>query len=270
MPATVLLLLAALVIGPAMWADTGGNPGGPSYSSASIVNAASNLPGPLAINTIVSLYGANLAYSTKGITAGDLQAGALPYVLANTGVRIWVNNIAAGIYYVSPTQVNFLVPAVLAPGPAQIVLTLDGLAGPAAAVTIGPSAPALFQLNATTIVAVHADGSPITQGAPAIPGEVVILFATGLGQTAPPVSYNEIATKATPILAGLQILVNGAPIDSSALLYAGLAPGFAGLYQINVTLPADAAANPEIRLSMGDQVSPPNLCLPLQPPQPVQ
>ena len=263
-PATVLLLLAALVFGPAVRADAGGNSGGPSYSPASIVNAAANLPGPLAPNTIASLYGVNLAYSTKGITASDLQGGALPYVLANTGVRVWVNNIGAGIYFVSPTQVNFLVPAALAPGPAQVVLTLDGIAGPAASVTIVPACPALFQMNATSVVASHADGTPVTPDAPASPGEIVVLYATGLGQTIPPVGYNEIATRATPIQNTLQVLIAGVPLDPGALLYAGLAPGFAGLYQINVQLPPDAQASPQIQLSMGGQTSPANLILPLQ------
>ncbi|MEO7145403.1 MAG: IPT/TIG domain-containing protein [Bryobacteraceae bacterium] len=272
MPATAVLLLAALGFGPAVWADTSGNPGGPFYSSASIVNAAANLSGPLAPNTIASIYGTGLAYGIKGIAPQDLQGGALPYVLSNTGVRVWVNNIAAGIYFVSPNQVNFLVPAAIAPGPGQVVVTLDGHAGPAVTVTIAPAAPAFFQLDVHTVIGTHADGSTITHDAPAQPGETIVLYATGLGQTMPPVSYGEIATKATPVQnpGSVVVLVDGAAVDPASVSYAGLAPGFAGLYQVNLQVPASAGADPEIRIGMAAFTSPPNLILPVQPAAPLQ
>lgn len=266
MPAAVFLLLAALAFGPCIRADTGSNSGEPFYSSASIVNAAANLDGPLAPNCIATIYGTNLAYSTRGITSQDLQGGSLPYVLANTGVRVWVNNIAAAIYFVSPSQINFLVPSALTAGPATVVVTLNGHAGPAVPVNIADSAPAFFQFNAQSVAAAHADGSPVTNDTPARPGEIVVLYATGLGQTAPPVVYAELATKATSIRnqVGLQVLLNGVAVDPSAIYYAGLAPGFAGLYQINLQLPQTVGPNPEIRIGVSTVVSPPNLIIPVQ------
>jgi uncharacterized protein (TIGR03437 family) len=269
MPATVFLLLAALVFGPFAWADTGSNSGEPFYSSASIVNAAANLAGPLAPNCIASIYGVNLAYTTRGITSQDLQGGSLPYVLANTGVRVWVNNIGAAIYFVSPSQINFLVPSALSPGPAKVVVTLNGHAGPAVPVQIADSAPAFFQFNAQEVAAAHADGSPVTDDAPARPEEIVVLYATGLGQTAPPVVYGELATKATSIRnqLGLEVLVGGVALDPTSIYYAGLAPGFAGLYQINLRLPSTVGANPEIRIGVSTVISPPNLTIPVQPAQ---
>jgi len=268
-PATVLLLLAAFVFGPGAWADTSSNSGEPFYSSASIVNAAANAAGPIAPNSIATIYGANLAYATVGVKQQDLQSGSLPYVLANTGVRVWVNNVAAGIYFVSPSQVNFLVPSALAPGPAQVVVTVNGRAGPAATITIAPAAPAFFQADAQTVVAAHADGSPVTHDSPGHPGEIIVLYATGLGQTAPPVVYCELATKATPILnqGGLQVTVAGAAVDPNTIYYAGLAPGFAGLYQINMQLPTSIGGDPEIRIGVGSQISPPSLIVPVQPQQ---
>src|SRR5882757_1529073 len=53
----------------------------PSYSAASIVNAADSLAGPLAPNTIATIYGTGLAYGTKWLTADDIRAGLLPTVL---------------------------------------------------------------------------------------------------------------------------------------------------------------------------------------------
>ncbi|MGH9667845.1 MAG: hypothetical protein ACRD9L_25785, partial [Bryobacteraceae bacterium] len=144
-----------------------------------------------------------------------------------------------------------------------------GHAGPPVAVNIADSAPAFFQFNAQAVAAAHADGSPVTGDAPARPGEIVVLYATGLGQTAPPVVYGELATKATSIRnqLGLQVLIGGVPLEPNAISYAGLAPGFAGLYQINLQLPATVGANPEIRIGVSTVISPPNLILPVQPAQ---
>jgi uncharacterized protein (TIGR03437 family) len=64
--------------------------------------------------------------------------------------------------------------------------------------------------------------------------------------------------------ANFKLLLNGAAVDPKRIQYAGLAPGFAGLYQVNVQLPDDAPPNPETRMSIGDQTSPPGRMLPLQ------
>jgi uncharacterized protein (TIGR03437 family) len=59
-----------------------------------------------------------------------------------------------------------------------------------------------------------------------------------------------------------EVQLNGAALDPSAIQYAGLAPGYAGLYQVNVQLPAQLPANPEIRLGLAGTLSPPGLILP--------
>jgi uncharacterized protein (TIGR03437 family) len=53
----------------------------------------------------------------------------------------------------------------------------------------------------------------------------------------------------------MQVLLNGAAIDPSLVLYAGVTPGYSGLYQINFTIPQNAGTNPEIRVQIGTQVS---------------
>ena len=62
----------------------------------------------------------------------------------------------------------------------------------------------------------------------------------------------------------VQVLLNGAPVDQSRIYYAGAAPGYAGLFQINLLLPDDAPSNPEIRIVTADQISPPQRYLPVQ------
>lgn len=263
----VWLVLATLAFGSFAWAGTSAPRDAPSYSGASIVNSADNQPGPLSPNCIASMYGTGLAYTTRAVAASDIHGGVLPTVLPGTGVRVLVSGIPASIYYVSPTQINFLVPSNLLPGPADIQVVLDALAGPDVSVQIAATAPALFQLDQQNAIATRPDGSLITPDNPASPGGVIVLYATGLGQTVPPLSYGEVPTTAMPIqqLSSLQILLAGVAVDSTAILYAGVAPGFAGLYQINLRLPDSVGTNPEIQVGLLDQPSPPGVLLPVQP-----
>ena len=112
MPVVFVLLL----LGYGLPAETIGTREAPSYSGASITNAADNLVEPLAANTIATIYGKNLAYATRSLTPADVSGGALPTVLPGSGVRILVGDLLANPYYISPTQINFLVPPNLRPG----------------------------------------------------------------------------------------------------------------------------------------------------------
>ncbi len=253
-----LLSLVTLLLAAALQAA-------PSYSAASIVNAADNLAGPLAPNTIATIYGTGLAYGTKWLTPDDIRGGVLPTVLPGTGVRILVGGVLANLYYVSPLQINFLVPPNLLPGASDLQVVIDGLSGPLIPIQLAATAPALFQLDAQNAVTTRDDGSAITPDKPVKPGDDVILYVTGLGQTVPPVQYCELPTRAAPLkqLADLKVVLDGIVVDASNITYAGIAPGFAGLYQVNLKLPAATGSNAEIRIGFGDQLSKPGLKLPV-------
>jgi uncharacterized protein (TIGR03437 family) len=243
----------ALALTGLVWAGDSGDRLAPSYSAASILNAASNQADAYAPNTFLSIYGTNLAYATRGLGSGDINGGTLPTVLPGTGVRVWVANIPAHIYYVSPTQINILLPTNLVPGPTQLRVQLDSTYGPPIKLTITSVAPALFQLDARMVIAVHANGQLIEADAPAAPGETVVLFATGLGETVPEPGYGAIPTAAATLkdLDSFAILLDGVKVDARRITYAGVAPGFAGLYQINVQLPDEVGNDPEIRIAAG-------------------
>jgi uncharacterized protein (TIGR03437 family) len=257
-------VLVVLAFGPSLWAAIND---APSYTAAGIVNAADNLPGPLAPNTLASLYGVRLSYVTKSISPADIQGSVLPTVLPGTGVHVIVGNFPATIYYVSPTQINFLVPANLLPAAYTVQVVLEGHSGPLVEIQLAAASPALFQLDAHNAVAIRADGSVITPEAPVKPGGIVILYATGLGQTQPPVPYGQLFNQAAPLdqLTDFKLVLDGVAAPASAVAYAGIAPGFAGLYQINVVLPTSTKANPEIRVGFGKQLSQAGLHLPVEP-----
>ncbi len=229
----------------------------PVYTAASIVNAADNQSGVLAPNTLGTIYGANMAYSTAAIALNDLQGGVLPTVLGSSETQVFIGGYPADLYYVSPGQINFLVPPNMLAQPVSVYVTIDSLAGPKIALTLAPAAPGLFQLDLTNAVATRADGSVLTPASPAQPGSIAILWATGLGETNPRAIYGQIPEAAAPLVVGanLSILLDGVAVDPNAIAYAGQAPGFAGLYQINFRLPTSTSQNPEIRLQMGSAIS---------------
>jgi uncharacterized protein (TIGR03437 family) len=259
------VVLAALVFGPLL-ADSSGTAGAPIYTAASIANSAANVAGYYAPDSFLSIYGQNLAYVVKPIGPDDVRGGQLPTALIGTGVRVLLNLTPANMFYVSPTQVNVLIPTSLVAGPTTLQLVLDGLAGPAVTILVQAAAPVLFQSDATTVIATHGNGPLVTAAQPAQRSEVVVLYATGLGLTAPPVPPNQIPRAAAEIAdrANFRVVLNGVDVDTRLVLYAGVTPGFAGLFQINLQLPDDAPPNPEIQIGYGSQMSPAGRSLPLR------
>jgi uncharacterized protein (TIGR03437 family) len=162
-------------------------------------------------------------------------------------VQVKVGGVAAPLYYVSPAQINFQVPFE-APvrGSAAVVVTRDGASSAAEAVTLAEYAVGVFTYARTAAVldpvVVHgADNSLVTPSNPASAGEVVVVYATGVGSfDNPPASgaaagVNPLAqAKVTP-----SVTVGGA---TAQVLFAGLTPGNVGLLQINVTLPGTLPA----------------------------
>ena len=274
-------LLVALATAACLFAQ----PNYPNYTVASVVNGASFEPS-LAPNTIVSLFGTNLSWNTVILQQSDLVNGQMPTALG--GVQVFVASYPARLYYVSPTQVNLLIPSYLRPGPMNLFLARDGASGPVVQIAVNVAAPALFESPAGVAVATHADGSLITASSPATAGEVIVLYAGGLGWVYPAGlgwSYNSksgwtaqagVACPSDGAQDGvlptaaqwlcemdqLNVWIAGKPIDPGLILYGGVTPGYAGLYQINVRMPAKLPANPEIRVALGAAVSAANITLP--------
>ncbi len=243
-----------------MWA-TGAQIQRPSYTAAGIVNAASYSADGLTPNAIVSLFGTDLSFETASATG---SGGPIPTSLG--GVTVYIGGTVAGLFYVSPTQINFLIPNVFLPGQVKIQVGRDAISGPPAMVTLHDAGPGLFQDGNGNAIATHLDGSVLSATSPAHPGEWVVLYANGLGLTIP------LALNYTPIdiisplsdMKSFSVLLDGAAVDPKAIYYAGLAPGFVGLYQVNLHLPDNVGPNPEIRIGASSEVSVSNIHLAVQ------
>ena len=257
-------LLSALVFCTAVWAQAPANSNAPFYTASSVVDAATSLPGAVAPNGLVSLYGTRLAFSTRALQPNDLIGDALPTTLAGSGVRVVISAIAVPILFVSPQQVNFLVPPILRPGRYKLQLIRDGWSGPEVDIVVADVAPGTFVMESRFVIATHADGRLVDGAAPARPGEIVIVYASGLGQTTPRLLNLNIPRNAAQIeqRSRFRVLLNDMELEAGAVLYAGVTPGFAGLYQINLRLPDRLPGNPELRVGIGERFSPAGFLLP--------
>ena len=245
------LLAAIALLAAPMWSQTACSPPMPCYHETGLVNGASFLP-DMTPGALVSLFGNDVAWETRGLYPEDGVPGL-------AGVHVLVNNIPAVVIWVSPLQINFLLPPSMQPGPATVRLIRNGAYGPLITVTLREFAPALFQFDSETAAALrHPDWRPVTREYPVAPGDIVSLWGTGMGPLERPVPDLEIPQEANQIAARrqLRVLLNGIPLPDNDVLYAGCGPGYYGLYQVNIRLPADIGPDPEVRIAIGDYISP--------------
>jgi uncharacterized protein (TIGR03437 family) len=236
-----------------------------------IVNAASFQTGPVAVNSIITLHGANFQKPGQSRAAGtaDLADGRFPTELACVSVDI--GGRRAPLIYVDPTQINAQVPTFGDPQDLQVrVVANPGrgneIASDPAPLQIVEQAPAFFRLLPTPCIAAVFPESGQISGDPALlpnvrgarVGEIVVLFATGLGFTDPVWQSGEIPSAAAQVTRRVQIEVNGVAAPDDHVLYSGLVPqNISGLYQINLRIPPGMRANSHntVRLRIGERLS---------------
>jgi uncharacterized protein (TIGR03437 family) len=167
----------------------------------SVVHAASLAPGPVAPGQLVTILGAGLA-----ATPGE------------TEVRF--DGVTALVFYAQDGQVNAQVPLRIA-AQTEIEVWVRGVLRGRASVPLAAAAPGLFTVSQGKgqALAVNEDGTLNMEKNPAPRGSVVVLYATGEGMSQLPVA----------------VTVAGFPAE---VQYAGAAPGYPGLMQLNVRLPS--------------------------------
>ena len=188
------------------------------------------------------------------------NAVPVPFPTNLNGVQLLINNTPAPLYAITATQVFAVVPYSLTGPTASIVLTSGGTNSNTVTVPVAATSPGVASQTQNGIGAAaitHADNRLVTPLAPALRGETVVVYLTGLGAVTPPVPDGTAApSKTLSKTSSVQtIYLNGdcpnAPnCDASNIVYQGLAPGFAGLYQVNFTIPLTAAAGAAIPLAI--------------------
>jgi uncharacterized protein (TIGR03437 family) len=213
---------------------------GPTLSAGGVGNAVSGAAG-VAPGTWVSLYGANFSTTVRSLTSSDIVNNMIPTSLGNVSVRI--NNKAAFVQYVSPTQINVLAPDDAGVGPVPVTVT--NTVGTSSAVTamLQPVLPGLAAA-ANYVRAVRYPDNVIVNGtgsaeagytttAAVGPGDVVALYGTGFGATNGAPQTGSVFSGAYATMNPVTVTIGGFPAE---VLWAGLAGP--GLDQINVRVPA--------------------------------
>jgi uncharacterized protein (TIGR03437 family) len=230
----------------------------PAISSGGVVSTG-NAQGTIAPGSYVSIYGTGL--SDPGFTD---SATYTPLPLTIDGVTVSFDVPSAGIsvpghlVFVSPGQVNVQVPWELqGQSTAQVKVTLDTYSfGNVVTVPVADLSPEFFVDPTTGVVAARdVNGNQIFTTKPAAKGQIVSLFLNGLG----PVSNQP----ASGDVAGVPLSqTNNAPVvtiggQNAPVQFSGLAPGFPGLYQINVTVPSGlSSGNQSISVAIGGKTTP--------------
>ena len=217
-------------------------------SSSGFGAATSIAPG-----SFIEIYGSNLAVDTNLWSGRNFIGGLAPTWLDGTAVTI--GGIPAYVVYVSPTQINALVPFNVPTGTAEpVIVTNSGGVSAAQNVAVNALQPGLLATPLTNIggiqyaVALFPDFSTyvLPSGAistaastPAQPGDTIVLFGTGFGPVSTGIASGQIVTQANSLVNPVQFSIGGVPATTT---YQGLGPGEAGVYQFDIVVPSGVPA----------------------------
>jgi uncharacterized protein (TIGR03437 family) len=217
----------------------------PYIAPAGVTNAAGTTPSStVAPGSLISISGQNLSAQT---TVGPVN----PLAQTIDGITVTVNDLILPLLYVSPQQINAQVPSALSDG--DYTLVIHSLTQPdvSATFTVARDSPGLFgqSLNSQTYaIALHADGSPITQDSPAQAGETISLLGTGFGPYAGPVIDGFFPPNPAPALADTVSISLGG--QSPTPTWTGAASGFAGVTATQFQIPATMAGSGTVQVSV--------------------
>jgi uncharacterized protein (TIGR03437 family) len=212
-----------------------------------VTNAASYAADALSPGSLITLFGINLAPVT-------VSARATPLPLSIADVSVTINDLTAPLLYVSPLQINAQVPSAISPGPAKIVVRVNGTFSTPLDISVRPAAPGIFTDLEGQAAVLNRDNSRNSPQNPAAVGSFVSLYFTGQGPLAVPVEDGAPAPVGPVIHAMLEAsaTVGGVPAE---IQFAGLAPGFAGLAQMNLKVPPLASGTYPVIVKMGGVAS---------------
>ncbi len=225
----------------------GAAPPTPSPSANSLTNAASGAPGA-ADGSLVSLYGSNLVSGGTSAVAATLP---LPTELDGVSVTIGGRMVPllAAVNTSGAGQINFQMPYGLAGhGSLPLVVNNGGILSNPVEIQPLPAQPGVFLVNGQGAI-LHQDFSFVTSSSPASAGETIIIYCTGLGAVNPqieagfPAPTSPLAASATPA-----VTIGGV---SAQVSFSGLAPGFVGLYQVNVMVPQSVSGTAQLVIAVG-------------------
>ena len=231
------------------------------FTQQGVLNAASFRGGPVAPGEIITIFGTNLG---PPALAGLRLAADGRVDTSIAGTRVWFDGEAAPMIFAVESQLGVVGPYSVAGSTATSVrVEYLGLVSPAVILPLEPASPAIFTQTSSgrgpgTIL--NQDYSLNTPENPAPRGSIVVLYATGEGQTSLSGVDGKLAEDPLPQpLMPVSVLIGG---QDAKVFYAGAAPELlAGVMQVNARVPRNVEAGDElpIALRVGDFESPPGV-----------
>ncbi len=236
----------------------------PAISSGGVADAFTGQAGT-AVNTWTAIYGTNLSSTTRDWGA-TFPAGQLPFSL--DGVSVTVNSKPAPIFFVSPGQINFIGPADDASGDVAVVVTNANGASTPVSVRRSAVLPSIYspfgadgKLFATVVE--NASGAILgkvgvePRAARAVrPGDIIQIYASGLGATNPVQAPDKVVTGTPALTAPLTVRIG----NVNAEVF-GTVLRFSALYQIGVRVPDVPDGDQPIVVDVSGTVSGSNVLL---------
>ncbi len=223
-------------------------PQSPSIAGGGVVNAAS-FKTPISPGALVTIFGSNF-------TGVNLSAAAASLPLASDlgGVSVLVNGVAAPVLYENSGQINFQIPWETKPGTATLTVSTNGFASSQVNITVLAAAPGIFFSGSHAIVQ-NSDFSLNGSGNPAKAGATIIAYLTGAGAVSNQPADGAAAGSSplSEVTSTVTATIGGQPATVS---FAGLAPGFVGLWQLNIVVPSGLSSGSQpLVVTVGGQSS---------------
>ena len=197
---------------------------------AAVADAAAFTPDSIAPGSLISIFGSNLAPFTAA-------ASSVPLPLSIADVSVTINGVSAPILFISPGQINVQMPYEVAAGSASLIVRVHGTASPAMSFPFKVAAPSLFMGANGQAAAINADSSSNTPRSPAAPGSSISLFFTGQGPVSAAIDDGDAPKPGSIVSATASVSATIGGLTAE-VQFTGLAPGFPGVAQINLKVPA--------------------------------
>jgi len=205
-------------------------PSAPTIAVGGVTNAA-GFTTPISPGSLASIFGGGFALTTA-------QA-KIPYPKTLGGVTVTVNGQQAPVFYVSATQINFQVPWSTPAGNVNVSVNVNGTQGNTVTVPVVPAAPGVF-VSANQAAALNPDNTVNTSTNPIDGGYILQVFATGLGSVSAAQTDGQAAPKDSLVYNNMACTVTIGSTPAT-VKFCGLAPGWVGLWQVNVLIPTGLA-----------------------------
>jgi endo-1,4-beta-xylanase len=211
----------------------------PALTASGVVNAASFQGAAVAPGEIVAIFGTGVG-PDKPVGAALTSNGLISTTGAAT--QVLFGDYAAPVLYAGQNQINVVVPFEVTPGQnVDVTIANNGQSSAPVSIPVVQAVPGIFLIGGQQAAVLNQDLSVNGPANPASAGSIIVVYATGGGLLSAPVTDGELPT--TLIDADLKLAVGGQP---AAIQFAGLAPGFAGVLQINAVLPSGITPGPAV------------------------